>query len=59
MKIVETPMTREEQEQSKGTKSRIPTFKTIEEEAAFWDTHSSEEFAGELTPVENVTTSHA
>ena len=47
-------MIRKEQERSKGTKSRIPTFKTIEEEAAFWDTHSSEEFANELTPVENV-----
>jgi hypothetical protein len=47
-------MTRKEQERPKGTKSRIPTFKTIEEEAAFWDTHSSEEFADELTPVENV-----
>ena len=45
-------MTRKEQEQPK--KSRIPTFKSIEEEAAFWDTHSSEEFADELTPVENV-----
>ena len=47
-------MTNKEQERPKGTKSRIPTFKTIEEEAAFWDTHSSEEFADELTPVENV-----
>jgi hypothetical protein len=47
-------MTSKEQEQPKSRKSRIPTFKTIEEEAAFWDTHSSEEFAGELTPVENV-----
>ncbi len=47
-------MTRKEQKRLKGTKSRIPTFKTIEEEAAFWDTHSSEEFADELTPVENV-----
>ena len=26
----------------------------VEEEAAFWDTHSSEEFADELTPVEDV-----
>jgi hypothetical protein len=42
------------QERPKSAKSRIPTFKTIEEEAAFWDTHSSEEFADELTPVENV-----
>ncbi len=47
-------MTRKEQEQPKVTKSRIPTFKSIEEEAAFWDTHSSEEFADELAPVENV-----
>jgi len=45
---------RKEQEQPKITKSRIPTFKTIEEEADFWDTHSIEEFADELTPVENV-----
>ena len=47
-------MTRQEQEGTKAYKSRIPTFKTIEEEAAFWDAHSSEEFADELTPVENV-----
>jgi hypothetical protein len=49
-------MTRKEQEQPKvsKTKSRIPTFQSIEEEAAFWDSHSSEEFADELLPVENV-----
>ncbi len=47
-------MTRKEQEQSQNTKSRIPIFKTIEEEATFWDAHSSEEFTDELTPVENV-----
>jgi predicted DNA binding CopG/RHH family protein len=47
-------MTRKSQEQSKGTESRIPTFKTVEEEAAFWDTHSSEEFSDELVPVEDV-----
>jgi hypothetical protein len=47
-------MTSKEQEQLKVTKSRIPTFKSIEEEAAFWGTHSSEEFADELTPLENV-----
>ena len=45
---------RKEQEQPKTAKSRIPTLKTIEEEADFWDTHSIEEFADELTPVENV-----
>ncbi len=38
----------------KEEKNHIPTFKTIEEEAAFWDTHSNEEFADELTTVENV-----
>ena len=47
-------MTNNELEQPKSTKNRLPTFKTIEEEATFWDTHSSEEFADELTPVENV-----
>ena len=47
-------MTGKEQGRPKVTRSRIPTFKTIEEEAAFWDTHSSEEFADELTPVETV-----
>jgi hypothetical protein len=47
-------MTSKEQEHLKVTKSRIPTFKSIEEEAAFWGTHSSEEFADELTPLENV-----
>ena len=47
-------MTSKKQEQPKSAKNRIPTFRTVEEEAAFWDTHSSEEFADELTPVENV-----
>ena len=47
-------MTKKEQEQPKDEKSRIPTFRTVEEEAAFWDTHSSEEFSDELTPAENV-----
>jgi hypothetical protein len=47
-------MKSKEQEHLKVTKSRIPTFKSIEEEAAFWDTHSSAEFADELTPLENV-----
>ena len=50
-------MTRKEQEPqkfSKTKKSRIPIFQTIEEEAAFWDNHSSEEFAEELISAENV-----
>jgi predicted HicB family RNase H-like nuclease len=31
---------------------RIPSFNTIEEETAFWDTHSVTEFDEELTSVE-------
>lgn len=31
---------------------RIPSFRDVEEEAAFWDTHSFTEFSEELTPVE-------
>jgi hypothetical protein len=30
---------------------RIPAFQNIEEEAAFWDTHSFADFDDELTPV--------
>jgi hypothetical protein len=35
-------------------KSRIPRFKSIAEEAAFWDTHSLADFADELEPVADV-----
>lgn len=31
---------------------RIPSFNNIEEEAAFWDTHSFTEFDEEFTPAE-------
>jgi hypothetical protein len=31
---------------------RIPTFQSIEEEAAFWDSHDSTEFEDEFEPVE-------
>ncbi len=31
-------------------KSRIPTFTSIEEEATFWDTHSTTEFEDEWEP---------
>jgi predicted DNA binding CopG/RHH family protein len=41
-------------QKAEAGKSRIPTFNTIEEEAAFWDTHSIEEFADELEPVTDV-----
>ena len=32
-------------------KSKIPAFKSIAEEAAFWDTHDLTDFLDELTPV--------
>jgi hypothetical protein len=36
----------------KSSKStRIPEFATLEEEAAFWDTHSTADYEGEFTPV--------
>jgi hypothetical protein len=38
----------------RSTSSRIPTFKTIEEEAEFWDTHDLTEFADELEEVHGV-----
>lgn len=31
---------------------RIPSFNSIEEEAAFWDTHDFTDFADEATPVQ-------
>ena len=42
---------REQTNPARRTKSRIPRFKTIEEAAEFWDTHSMEEFADELEDV--------
>ncbi|OGG26013.1 hypothetical protein A2960_05665 [Candidatus Gottesmanbacteria bacterium RIFCSPLOWO2_01_FULL_39_12b] len=38
----------------KKKKSRIPDFKTYEEEANFWDTHEFTEFEDELEDVEIV-----
>lgn len=35
-------------------KSRIPRFKSIEEEAAFWDSHDSTEFEDEFVEVDAV-----
>lgn len=32
--------------------SRIPTFDSIEEEAAFWDTHDTGDFEDEFEPVD-------
>ena len=34
--------------------SRIPTFKSIEEEAEFWDTHSTAEFEDEFEETPDV-----
>ncbi len=34
-----------------ATSGRIPTFASIEEEAAFWDSHDTTDFEGEFTPV--------
>ncbi len=36
------------------TKSRIPRFKTIEEESQFWDTHSTADFEDEFEEVKDV-----
>lgn len=34
-----------------ATKRRIPTFATIQEEAAFWDTHDTGDYEDEFRPV--------
>ena len=34
-----------------STPERIPEFATIEEEAAFWDTHSTADYEDEFRPV--------
>ena len=33
---------------------RIPTFQTVEEEAAFWDSHSTTDFEHEFAPADDV-----
>lgn len=33
-------------------RGRIPSFRNIEEEAAFWDTHDTSDFSDEFTPVD-------
>jgi hypothetical protein len=35
----------------KKSVERIPKFKTYEEQAHFWDTHSSEDFPNDFKPV--------
>ncbi len=43
-----------ENETVRRTEGRVPAFKTIEEEAEFWDTHDSSEFDGEFETVTEV-----
>jgi predicted DNA binding CopG/RHH family protein len=43
-----------EQPRPKRAKNRIPRFKSVEEEAAFWDTHDLTEFEDELEVVTDV-----
>ena len=44
-------MTNERDRQPRPTASRIPDFRSREEEAAFWDTHDFTEFLDETRPV--------
>ena len=39
----------------KKPKSKLPTFKSLQEMADFWDTHEFTDFAHEFTPVKNAT----
>lgn len=38
--------------QAEQTRTSIPDFESLEEEAAFWDSHSLADFKDELEPVE-------
>jgi hypothetical protein len=46
--------THQERTTTRRTRSRIPSFKTIEEEAAFWDTHSIADYLDEMQIVTDV-----
>ncbi len=37
---------------AKSENSRIPKFKSIAEEAGFWDTHETTDFESEFRPIE-------
>ena len=52
--IKDTKEMREKAQKSGERESHIPQFATVEEEAAFWDTHSIEDFADELELVTDV-----
>ena len=45
------PSEKHEEDPRKSFASRIPEFSSIEEEAAFWDTHDFTDFLDETTPV--------
>jgi hypothetical protein len=49
-------LTREQESTTRrpARRSRIPTFKSVEEAAQFWDSHDSAEFEDEFEDVENV-----
>lgn len=40
--------------QAAKTGCRVPHFQTVEEEAQFWDTHSTTEFEDEFEPLSDV-----
>ncbi len=44
-------MTKEQDAPQAARPSRIPDFKTREEEAAFWDTHDVTDYLDEMRPV--------
>jgi hypothetical protein len=47
-------MREQETTSEKYPASRIPVFQTVEEEAAFWDSHDSTEFENEFEAVTDV-----
>jgi predicted DNA binding CopG/RHH family protein len=48
------PKQEQENQTTTSARSRIPKFASVEEAAAFWDTHSTSEFESEFQPAENV-----
>lgn len=46
------PVPRSTKKVTHEKKSRIPDFKTVQEEAEFWDTHSTTEFEDEWEPID-------
>ncbi|HZU04681.1 MAG TPA: CopG family antitoxin [Chloroflexota bacterium] len=44
-------MTRVQKRYHRSEKRKIPEFTSIEEEAAFWDTHDTTDFEDQFTPI--------